>query len=603
MIDRERLARCLQVAREELLARRLPSGHWEGRLSSSALATATALTALSLAADPDDEALRAGAVAWLAGDQQPDGGWGDTPVSASNLSTTLLGLSALILAGHAPAVTLDRAWAYVRRHAGPYPADIVAALRRTYGADRTFAVPILMNCALARLVPWAAVPPLPCELAAVPAGLYRLLRLQVVSYALPALIAVGLALDHHHPTWLSPLRRALTPLLLRKLGTLQPAHGGFLEATPLTAFTAMSLISACGPEQPVAARCLGFLRQSVRADGSWPIDTNLATWVTTTAAHALLQSEPLTDRGRALPSPTAPDYLPAVCAWLTGQQFRTVHPYTGAAPGGFGWTDLPGSVPDGDDTAGALLLLATAAERGLPVDPTVVQAATRWLLDLQNADGGWPTFCRGWGKLPFDQSCPDITAHALRALEAVGEGNSPAARRGHAYLRRTQREDGAWLPLWFGNESAPGKANPVLGTSRVLLALPATDLRDRGVAYLLAAQGPDGGFGGDRGLTPTVEETALALGALATEWEGRLAPTRSPTPGEVGAGCPSHPAEGAVAEAVARAFGWLATRLEDGTWTTPYPLGLYFAQLWYYEDLYPVAWTVEALGRVSQALE
>ncbi|MEZ6048428.1 MAG: hypothetical protein R3C11_23220 [Planctomycetaceae bacterium] len=39
-----------------------------------------------------------------------------------------------------------------------------------------------------------------------------------------------------------------------------------------------------------------------------------------------------------------------------------------------------------------------------------------WLLDLQNRDGGWPTFCRGWGALPFDRSAPDLTAHALRAL-------------------------------------------------------------------------------------------------------------------------------------------------------------------------------------------
>ncbi len=45
-----------------------------------------------------------------------------------------------------------------------------------------------------------------------------------------------------------------------------------------------------------------------------------------------------------------------------------------------------------------------------------LQAAAVWLLDLQNRDGGWPTFCRGWGTLPFDRSSCDLTAHALRAL-------------------------------------------------------------------------------------------------------------------------------------------------------------------------------------------
>ena len=38
-----------------------------------------------------------------------------------------------------------------------------------------------------------------------------------------------------------------------------------------------------------------------------------------------------------------------------GQQ---VHPLTGAEPGGWGWTDLSGAVPDADDTAAALLALA-----------------------------------------------------------------------------------------------------------------------------------------------------------------------------------------------------------------------------------------------------
>ena len=40
------------------------------------------------------------------------------------------------------------------------------------------------------------------------------------------------------------------------------------------------------------------------------------------------------------------------------------HPYTGAAPGGWAWTDLPGGVPDADDTPGALLALV-ALEPGI----------------------------------------------------------------------------------------------------------------------------------------------------------------------------------------------------------------------------------------------
>ncbi len=46
------------------------------------------------------------------------------------------------------------------------------------------------------------------------------------------------------------------------------------------------------------------------------------------------------------------------------------------------------------------------------VEKTKILQAARagliWLLALQNRDGGWPTFCRGWGVLPFDRSGADL---------------------------------------------------------------------------------------------------------------------------------------------------------------------------------------------------
>src|SRR6266568_4695463 len=50
-----------------------------------------------------------------------------------------------------------------------------------------------------------------------------------------------------------------------------------------------------------------------------------------------------------------------------------------------------------------------------PTRRPAAMAGIHWLLNLQNADGGLPTFCRGWTNLPFDRSAPDLTAHALRA--------------------------------------------------------------------------------------------------------------------------------------------------------------------------------------------
>src|SRR5258706_446001 len=78
-----------------LLDARNAAGHWEGRLASSALSTATAVVALSLADRRRFDGLIAAGISWLADHQNPDGGWGDTGLSLSNISTTGLALAAL----------------------------------------------------------------------------------------------------------------------------------------------------------------------------------------------------------------------------------------------------------------------------------------------------------------------------------------------------------------------------------------------------------------------------------------------------------------------------------------------------------------------------
>src|SRR5882724_8524840 len=262
-----------------LLARRTPQGVWEGRLSSSALSTATALIALT--ANGSDAGLIERGRAWLARTQNADGGWGDTLLSVSNISTTALCWAAL-----PDGASALHAEEWLRKAAGSTrPEALSAALRKRYGKDRTFSVPILTALAIGGRLgnaadAWGQVPQLPFELAACPHRWFQWLRLPVVSYALPALIAIGLAKHRTRPSR-NPLaravRNALTARVLRILREIQPSCGGFLEATPLTSFVAMSLIAAGLGSHSVVSRCLDFLRSSVREDGSWPIDTNLST--------------------------------------------------------------------------------------------------------------------------------------------------------------------------------------------------------------------------------------------------------------------------------------------------------------------------------------
>jgi squalene-hopene/tetraprenyl-beta-curcumene cyclase len=575
-----------QVALATLLAERTPEGHWVGELSTSALSTATAVSALALvqkatSAHGSFDSLIAGGLHWLADHQNADGGWGDTIRSFSNISTTMLCRAAFHLTGaaarHDANLRHSEDWLHARYDRTP--EELAEAVRARYGKDRTFSVPILMTSALAGLVSWNEVPSLPFELACFPQSWFRFLRIPVVSYALPALIAIGQAVFHHRPPR-NPLtrfvRRGAIGKSLRVLRKIQPSSGGFLEAAPLTSFVTMGLASIGRAEDPVVSKCVEFLVKSVRPDGSWPIDTNLATWVTTLSVNALAAAGDVDklDRQEQLRD------------WLLRQQYKERHPYTGADPGGWAWTDLPGGVPDVDDTSGAMLALQSWDDASSPIVNSYVDGFW-WLFRLQNRDGGWPTFCRGWGRLPFDRSGADLTAHALRAISA-DRGFFPSNVRrlmrqpGLAYLARQQRPDGSWLPLWFGNQHAPDEENPTYGTARVLAAYRDLDRMTseparRGIAWLLAAQNADGGWGGAAGTPSSIEETALAVEVVLDA--------------------------GPEADAaVNNGLAWLVQRVESGGLHEPTPIGFYFAKLWYFEKLYPIIFTVAALGRARKKL-
>ena len=165
-----------------------------------------------------------------------------------------------------------------------------------------------------------------------------------------------------------------------------------------------------------------------------------------------------------------------------------------------------------------------------------------------------------------------------------------AADRALAYLAGDQAADGSWVPLWFGSQRTATGANPLFGTARVVRALaplagqhPAVpEALARGVVWLLAARGSDGGWGAAAGAAPTVEETALAVEALAD-------PRIASMPG--------------VTDAVRAGAEWLARAVAAGALKRPSPIGLYFASLWYSEALYPPALATAALARATHLFD
>eukprot|EP00456_Euglypha_rotunda_P010000 TRINITY_DN123_c0_g1_i13.p1 TRINITY_DN123_c0_g1~~TRINITY_DN123_c0_g1_i13.p1 ORF type:complete len:610 (-),score=112.60 TRINITY_DN123_c0_g1_i13:1004-2833(-) len=587
MLTIDQLRRAQESTAQSLVAEASPLGHWEGELSASALSAATAIAAFHLTVRERPERateyqpLIDRGLQWLVEHQNDDGGWGDTVLSNSNISTSMLVYASFrmtdVVKKHPDAIR--RVEAYVHERGG------FDAIRKRYGKDHTFSVPILTQCALAGLIPWQQITPLPFELGSLPHSFFRLIKLPVVSYALPALIAIGQARHFHAPSR-NPLmrwiRQAAVRPTLRKLESIQPESGGFLEATPLTSFVTMSLVSMGLVDHSVARLGLKFLVDSIRPDGSWPIDTNLATWVTTLSINAL----PHDALSKAMTE--------SLKTWLLGQQHRQVHRYTNAAPGGWAWTDLSGGVPDADDTPGAILALLKLSPDDDAIRSAVLDAIG-WLLDLQNSDGGWPTFCRGWGALPFDRSSPDLTAHTLRAIRAWQKVCNPAstspeiarradraAKAGFAFLKRTQRSDGTWLPLWFGNQFATDEENPTYGVSKAIVAYAGWDqtsdlAAQQAIRWLQAAQNNDGGWGGNLNTPSSVEETALSVEALLS--------------------VPS------ATESCRRGLRWLVDRVADNTYDRPAAIGLYFAKLWYFERLYPKIFTVAALNKALENVD
>ncbi len=583
-INKERVIIINQELEKQILSLRNKSGIWEGELSGSALSTAVSAFALWMYDKDKYKTEIEAAYKWLSENINDDGAWGDTIVNKSNMSTSLLCWAALSVVKNRPEFeeTINKVenW-LIKRLKSLSPQNISSAVLNHYETDKTFSVPILTMCALAGRLgenAWEFVPQLPFQFAALPDRFFRILNLSVVSYAIPALVAVGLVKYKKSGGnfIISTINNFVKPKVLRVLSEKQPSNGGFLEAAPLTGFVLMSLVGAGEKNYPVCSKAASFLKSSIRPDGCTPIDTNLSTWVTTLSVNSLsektLSSIDKNENEKIYNS-------------LLNQQFKEIHPFTKSKPGGWAWTNLPGGAPDADDTAGAILALKKLSSG----NQTGLHAASKgieWLIDLQNNDGGFPTFCKGWGKLPFDKSCPDITAHTIRAIltwksqidKKLEKKINKSISKAVIYLKSIQHENGSCLPLWFGNEDDKKHQNPVYGTSLVLYGLiyaqkqgikNLENIIKKASDFLVSSQNSDGGWGGSLGVISSIEETSLAVRALSAS--GNESP-------------------------VNKGIVWIVNKIEENKTLNASPIGLYFASLWYYEKMYPLVFANSALN-------
>ena len=228
--------------------------------------------------------------------------------------------------------------------------------------------------------------------------------------------------------------------------------------------------------------------------------------------------------------------------------------------------------------------VADACERG-----------RRWVLALQNSDGGWGAFDKDNDAeflchVPFadhnamiDPSTPDITGRVLEALGRLGMsvGHS-SVDRAVDYVRKTQEPDGCWIGRWG--------VNYIYGTWQVLAGLrevgvPASSsVIQNGADWLVSHQQPCGGWG----------ETAVSYAYPELRGQGPVTPSQTAWAvwGLIAAGMSNH-------SAVEKGIQWLLkTQRADGGWAEDQFTGTGFPQVFYLKyHLYPIYFPLLALAK------
>lgn len=630
--------------------------HWRGELESNVTITAEYVMlrqalGLDLAPRPEtageaaagDGARREATIAYLAGQQKADGGWGIAWNLPADVSTTVEAYLALRLLGvKTEDPRLRRAERFVRAAGG------IARVR----------VFTRINLALFGLFPWEAVPAVPPEVIflprSAPVNVYRL-----SSWARSTMVPLFIVL-HHRPVfalpggaggdwldhlWLDPAHKRV-PYRDSVLGTLLrhgPGWKAFFNGAdallraaegplrgPLRAIRRRAL-AACegwtlahqertgdwGGIFPPMLNGVLALRLQGHALGSDPVRRGLAAieafamedaegfrieacqspvWDTALAAVALL------DAGFPREDPR----LAAALRWIAERQILEDHGdwkvyNRRGRPGGWAFEYCNTWYPDVDDTAAVLLAFLKQDPASRASD--AVRRGAAWMVSMQNPDGGFAAFDvendrRFLNEIPFsdmdslcDPSSPDVTGRVLEALGLLGDpAMTPAVRRAVAYLRRAQEPEGSFFGRW-GVNYVYGTCHALNGLARV--GVPASDaMVSRALAWLVAAQNEDGGFG--EGLESYADRGRMGQGpstASQTAWGAMGLLAYLPA---------SH-------DAVRRAIRWLVDAQltggpEAGSWAEREFTGTGFPRHFYLRyHLYRHSFPLTALGRFCAA--
>ncbi len=646
----------IRRGRRHLLRLQQPDGHWVGELQGDTILESEYVLLMAFLGREREERIHK-AARYILTQQQPDGGWSNYPGGPTEVSVSVKAYFALKLAGHDPSAPYMRRACEVIRALGGAAAcnsftKFYLALLGEFPYENCPAVPPEMLLlprwfyfSIYAMSSWTRT-------IVVPLSIFSAHR--PVRHLPPELGIRELFLgDPQTPLWPHPpTRRWLTwtnlflgidQLYKRVQGFLGPIRrlavrraarwlrDHFAESDgvgaifPPIIYTVISLhCLGCRDGDPEMVWALKQLDDLMIEEG----DTLRLQPCFSPVWDTALTLIGLADAGLSVKTSAV------ACGvhWLLDREVRRPGDWSvsnpGMEPAGWFFEYRNAFYPDTDDTAMVLMALARTAGVSSPEsgardqspempalrgDPPHVritgewplfkaaaaERGLRWLLGMQNRDGGWAAFDREINReiltqVPFadhnamlDPSCPDITGRALEALGHYGyRPDTPAVRRALAFLARTQEPTGAWIGRWG--------VNYVYGTWQVLVGLRRIgyDMRQpmvrRAVAWLTKVQQPCGGWGetcrsyDDPTLagqgTPTASQTAWALLGLLAAGE-------------------------AESQAVRAGIDYLlTTQRADGSWHEEPFTGTGFPKVFYLKyHMYPLYFPLMALARYAAA--
>lgn len=668
------LRRAVSLGRWYLQQQQHPEGYWQAELEGDSILQSETILVLSFFGKDEGDLIRRLARR-LVETQNAEGGWSQYPGGPLDISATVKGYFALKLAGYPlESEPVRRAREAICTRGG---AESVNSFTRFYLAflgQIPYSVcpavppeivllphwfPINLNAVSAwsrsMIVPlsiiWALKPvrQLPPE-----KGIREILLTHPKKWPLTR----GSGTERHRDLWSLLFARFDRLYKLLDSRGIVPFRKRALKAAETWIVRHLEGSAGLGAIYPamvwslIALRALGYPDDSPLMRNGWRFFEELILYdETRDSARVQPCLSPVWDTAltiRTLRESGVPASEPPIrraVGWLLDRQIRRPGDWsltTEGEPGGWCFQHANRFFPDCDDTAAALLALAslfpgndvaeqlfapqwyvvgkqnsqpsdrlsvrqdevvnrqagtTSQEEILAGATEAIQRGLNWLFAMQNDDGGWAAFdrnnCRQFlTRVPFadhnamiDPSSPDLTGRVLEALGNLGYRiGHPAVDRGVAYLKHTQEPDGSWLGRWG--------VSYIYGTWLALSGLTAVGVPENdpvvvaGATWLIGHQLPDGGWG----------ETPETYDHPARRGCGPSTPSQTAWAilGLLAAGKSRHPA-------VLRGIRYLLDRQNpDGTWSEEAFTGTGFPRVFYLRyHFYPVYFPILALARFT----